>query len=242
MWSGDDCTISQVYGRLPSHVIAKNDKYSCSMATHRGRTYDISEPGHTMRTIFKRCSSERCEQSDTECTGRYKNYCSQASTLICVYQEGEHSAELDGSSSPRQLAMTPAMKMYVQVRLSSNRSITAHILFMEIAVTVKSKEIQKPASQKDKVRGLVNRWRDKPRDDSMRPVEEMCAQFMVELTENITQTGDDMIVFCDSRRSNGQLVPELGDASYECPFCMALTSFSHILSSTRSSMNHNSPR
>ncbi|OWZ16470.1 hypothetical protein PHMEG_0009740 [Phytophthora megakarya] len=101
--------------------------------------------------------------------------------------------------------MTSAMKMYVQERLNSNRSITAHILFTEFAVKVKTKEMQGPAPKKDQVRGFFKRWREKDRDDSMQPVEEMGAQFI---------------------RENGQIVPDLGDASDEYPFRMALTSFS----------------
>ncbi|OWZ18347.1 hypothetical protein PHMEG_0007582 [Phytophthora megakarya] len=104
----------------------------------------------------------------------------------------------------------------------------AHTLFTEIAVKVKSKEMQGPSPKKDQVQGFIKRWRNKNRDDSMRPVGKMCAQFMFELTENITQTGDDLIVFCDSRRENRQLVPDLGDETDEYPFRMDLTSSSLI--------------
>ncbi|OWY98249.1 hypothetical protein PHMEG_00031023, partial [Phytophthora megakarya] len=160
----------------PSHAIVKNDKHLCSMDHALRDDYDISVPGHTMCTIFTRCSSKRCVLHVLVDT---KINCCQASTLRCAYKEGEHSAELDGSSSPRQWAMTPAMKMYVQERLSTNHSITAQIHFTVIAVNVNSKEMQGPASKKDQVRDFVKRWRDKNRDDSMLPMEEMCAKIHV---------------------------------------------------------------
>ncbi|KAF1782410.1 hypothetical protein GQ600_7799 [Phytophthora cactorum] len=69
----------------------------------------------------------------------------------------------------------------------------------------------------------MKRWRQKHRDDSMQPVIDICAKSMFELIPNMGEFGDKLIVFCDSRRDEGRLIPDIGDASDESPFRMGLT-------------------
>jgi hypothetical protein len=158
-------------------------------------------------------------------TRHVTNVC-EDSDLVDVFQEGNHEMRDDNAASPREPMMTTAMKAFVGNSLSSNSSSTSHVLFTGICTKVQEGVFSGVPPLEKQVQGYVKRWRAKNRDDSMQPVIDICSSSMFELVQDIAQTGDDLIVLCDSHHENGSLVPDIGDASDESPFRMGLTSYS----------------
>ncbi|OWY97251.1 hypothetical protein PHMEG_00032271 [Phytophthora megakarya] len=113
------------------------------------------------------------------------------------------------------------MKEFVQAEIGMNSSVTPHVIFTRLCATM-----QGTPPLESQVQGYMKRWRAKNRDDSMQPVIDVCSRSMFELQQNPAQLIDELLVFCDSTYENGNLVPDIGDASDELPFRMGLTCYS----------------
>ncbi|OWZ15301.1 hypothetical protein PHMEG_00011085 [Phytophthora megakarya] len=174
-----------------------------------------------MRTILTKCTSARCARVNVTCTCRYKINTCEMSGLVFVFQDGQH-AMLDGSEgSPRAAKMTAEMKAFVEHEISMNSSVTPHVVFTRLCTVLQG---QPPLESQ--VQGYIKRWRAKNRDDSMQPVIDICKQSMFELNRASSNSGDELLVFCDSDFENGSFVPALGNGSDGSPFRLGLTCFS----------------
>ncbi|GMF19142.1 unnamed protein product [Phytophthora fragariaefolia] len=140
-----------------------------------------------------------------------------------IFQEGDHGM-LEDATSPREQKMTAEMNEFVSNTLSSNSPITSQVLFTVILTKLNECAFCGGPPLEKQVQGFVKWWRRKHRDDYMQPVIDNCSSSIFALVQDVTRPGDDSIVFCDSKDKNGYLVPDIGEASYDAPFRMGLTS------------------
>lgn len=142
---------------------------------------------------------------------RQRNYCPR----------GSHTKLGPGTDSPRATrGLTDEAKELVREILLQNPGVAPHVVFTHLSTVLPGR-----VPLETQVQGYLKRWRAKNKDDSMEPVIDICARSMFELVEYVDQTGEKLLVFCDSRLEEGRRVPDLGDATDESPFRFGLTCF-----------------
>ncbi|ETM33859.1 hypothetical protein L914_18947 [Phytophthora nicotianae] len=118
-----------------------------------------------------------------------------------------------GESSPRVAKLAAEMKVFVQNEITMYSGVTPHVVFTRLCP-----QLRGPPPLETQVQRYMKRWRAKHRDDCMLPVVEICARSMFELSHQPAQDRHGLLVYCDSIYENGNLVPNIGNASDESPF------------------------
>ncbi|KAG6947714.1 hypothetical protein JG687_00015927 [Phytophthora cactorum] len=95
-----DETYEVVKQSLPSYATAKNDPYKCALKHALVGQHELAHTPHKLRTIITVCKSARCTRREVKCHCRYNMNECQASDLVSIGRDGEHTM-LDnvGSSS-----------------------------------------------------------------------------------------------------------------------------------------------
>ncbi|OWZ21455.1 hypothetical protein PHMEG_0003992 [Phytophthora megakarya] len=168
---------------LPSCVRVRNDPSRCRLDhLSRGEEDLFLDKGHCMRSIEMKYKILVCEQSD----------------LAIIYMKYEHLI-LGVAASPKKPRLTTQMKTCLDEKLSENAALKPEDLFSLLASKVQRGQMEGPKPTKSQVQGYIKRWRSVNKQNFMQPVIDICSQSMYDTLENIDETGDNLIVFCDSK-------------------------------------------
>ncbi|OWZ07166.1 hypothetical protein PHMEG_00020473, partial [Phytophthora megakarya] len=163
-----------------------------------------------------KCVSSECGLGGGLYPRRYKILVCEQSDSAIIYMKYEHLIP-GGASSPKKPRLTTQMNTCLDGKLSENAALKPEDLshYWYQRYNVVKRKGQNQQSRKYKATLSVGDW-------STNKI--LCNPY--DTLENIEETGDNLIVFCDSKLVDNRLIPDIGNGDESSPFRIGLTSFS----------------
>ncbi|KAF1778113.1 hypothetical protein GQ600_21914 [Phytophthora cactorum] len=120
------------------------------------------------------------------------------------------------------------MKVLVHEEINRNYAVATHVVLSRICTALPDKPFE------SQVQGYMKLW--------VKNIEMTQCSWLSIFAPSRCESGDKLLVFCDSRRDEGRLIPDIGDASDESPFRMGLTCTSLWKRTSISSKTHVEPK